>query len=369
MRIPKFSEKELEVVGETPPLFGMPGLPFFNYPCSMKEAVKATFRRDPYWLIFGINMRMMTPAVIPDNIARAFVFEANPVPPVTDGLVPDMFGIEWEYVPAVGGSMVRPGKPFAEDAWELLEKVQWPNPDEWDWKGSAKANNGTYLKSDAYNIISFLNGWFERLISMLDFENALMALYDEDQKEAVHKFFDRLTDLYITIFGRMIDAYPDIDGFSIHDDWGSQKETFFSPELCAEMIVPYMRRVTDFLHSRGKTAELHSCGQNIKQVPNMIAAGWDAWFPQNIVDSQLVYEMYGDKILVGVDPGISAEGKTEDEMRKAARDFVDRFMQPGKPCFYHYNLSACTPAFCEELYSYSRKKCCDMAHRPSAMVT
>ena len=39
MRIPKFSEKELEVVGETPPLFGMPGLPFFNYPCSMKEAV------------------------------------------------------------------------------------------------------------------------------------------------------------------------------------------------------------------------------------------------------------------------------------------------------------------------------------------
>ena len=173
---------------------------------------------------------------------------------------------------------------------------------------------------------------------MLDFENALMALYDEDRRKQFTEFFDRLTDLYITIFGRMIDAYPDIDGFSIHDDWGSQKETFFSPELCAEMIVPYMRRVTDFLHSRGKTAELHSCGQNIKQVPNMIAAGWDAWFPQNIVDSQLVYEMYGDKILVGVDPGISAEGKTEDEMRKAARDFVDRFMQPGKPCFYHYNL-------------------------------
>jgi hypothetical protein len=30
-----------------------------------------------------------------------------------------MFGIEWEYVPQVGGSMVRPGKPFVEDANEI----------------------------------------------------------------------------------------------------------------------------------------------------------------------------------------------------------------------------------------------------------
>jgi len=233
MSVPKFDEKELEVVGQTPSMFGMNSLPIFNYPCTMKEAVKATFRREPYWVNFGMDMKMMTPAVNPDNIARAFVFEANPVPPVVGKTVPDMFGIEWEYVPQVGGSMVRPGKPFAEDAWDLLEKVQWPNPDEWDWEGSAKANNGTFLKSENYNVIGFLNGWFERLISMLEFENALMALYDEDQKEAVHIFFDKLSDLYIKILGHMIDAYPEVDGFSIHDDWGSQKDTFFAPELCA----------------------------------------------------------------------------------------------------------------------------------------
>jgi hypothetical protein len=326
----------------------------------MKEAVKAAYRREPYWQIFGVDMKMMTPAVNPDNLARAFAFETQKHEPVTNGTVPDMFGIEWEYVPAVGGSMVRPGKPFAEDANELLEKLVWPDPDKWDWEASAKANNGSFLKDENYNVIGFLNGWFERLISMLDFDGALMALYDEDQKEATHQFFDKLSDLYINIFGHMIDAYPGVDGFSIHDDWGSQKETFFSPELCAEMIVPYMRRVTDFLHSKGKSCELHSCGSNFKQVPNMIAAGWDAWFPQTMVDTQKVYELYGDKILVGVDAHITKENKSDDELRAAARWFVDTFTQPGKPCFFHYAMDCCTRVFRDELYEYSRKKACGM---------
>lgn len=358
MSVPKFDISELEIVGENPEKFGMRATPIFNYPCTLREAIRATYRREPYWQTFAVNMQMMTPGVNPDNVARAFAFEAREYSPVLDGCVPDMFGVEWEFVPAVGGAMVRPGKPFAEDAWDLLEKIQWPDPDSWDWEASAKDNNGTFLKSENYNVIGFLNGWFERLISMLDFENALMALYDESEKEAVHKFFDKLTDLYINIFGHYIDTYPDVDGFSIHDDWGSQKDTFFSPELCNEMIVPYMRRLTDYIHSRGKNCELHSCGQNIKQVPNMIAAGWDSWFPQDIVDTQEVYKLYGDKLLVGIDPKIEHEGKTEDEMRQAARDFVDRFMQPGKNAFFHYTMACCTPEFCEELYAYSRKKAC-----------
>ena len=85
-------------------------------------------------------------------------------------------------------------------------------------------------------------------------------------------FFDKLTDFYITIFDKAIQTFPYIDAFFIHDDWGSQKETFVSPELAEKMIVPYMRRLTDFLHSKGKFCELHSCGNNYKQVPNYIKA-------------------------------------------------------------------------------------------------
>ena len=57
-----------------------------------------------------------------------------------------------------------------------------------------------------------------------------------------------------------------------------------------------MRRVTDYLHSRGKTCELHSCGQNYKQDPNMIKAGWDRWNPQPMNDTDGLYDQYGDKL-------------------------------------------------------------------------
>ena len=52
---------------------------------------------------------------------------------------------------------------------------------------------------------------------------------------------------------------------------------------------------------------------------------------------------------------------TEEEQRQSARNFVDRFMQPGKPATINFNAgSLLTPAFNEELYEYSRKKCCGM---------
>jgi hypothetical protein len=42
--------------------------------------------------------------------------------------------------------MVRPGKPFIEDANEIKDKVVWPDIDAWDWEGCAKAN-AEYLSS------------------------------------------------------------------------------------------------------------------------------------------------------------------------------------------------------------------------------
>jgi hypothetical protein len=92
-----------------------------------------------------------------------------------------MFGIEWEYIAQVGGSMVRPGKPFIEDANELADKVVWPDIDKWDWEGCAKANV-EYLSKPNFNICWFLNGWYERLISFMDFEGAVVAMIDEDQR-------------------------------------------------------------------------------------------------------------------------------------------------------------------------------------------
>ena len=71
---------------------------------------------------------------------------------------------------------------------------------------------------------------------------------------------------------------------------GSQRAPFFSPETCAEMIVPAMKRFTDHAHAKGLFTDLHSCGHIEKQVPNIIAAGWDSWGGMPMNDRAMLYE-------------------------------------------------------------------------------
>jgi len=134
-------------------------------------------------------------------------------------------------------------------------------------------------------------------------------------------------------------------------------DTFFSPSLAGEMIVPHMKRVTEFFHSKGKACDFHSCGQLFKQVPNMISAGWDSWTGQRISDTQKIYELDGDKIIVGVAPEMfDPDTTSEKEQRAAARAYADKFCNSEKPSYLNrYAASLLTPAFREELYIRSRE--------------
>ncbi len=114
MNVPKFDPKELTPVRHNPNFRGGAPIPIFNTPVTMKENAKLMFQRKPLWtgLEFSLDITLFCPAVHPDNVARASVFDGTMgfgVTNTTGGR--DMFGIEWEYVPSAGGSMVRPGKP------------------------------------------------------------------------------------------------------------------------------------------------------------------------------------------------------------------------------------------------------------------
>jgi hypothetical protein len=200
-----------------------------------------------------------------------------------------------------------------------------------------------------------LNGYFERLISFMDFAEAAVAMIDEDQQDAVKELYERLTDLYIKIVDKHIDYYH-AEAFYIHDDWGSQMAPFFSPDVAKELLVPAMRRLTDHIHSRGAIAELHSCGHVAQQVPNMIAAGWDTWSGMPMNDTYGLYDKYGDKIIIGVIPEQFDPATTPEEaQREKAREFAAKFCNPKKPCVINmYGAAVLTQPYKEELYKESR---------------
>jgi hypothetical protein len=362
MAAPKFHPEEMNVVREIPSFFpGAPGTKVYTYPVTPREAFIATMKRDPVWQITGSETGFFCPRINPDNIARSFVFDGEGMIMNDQAGVkvggPDMFGVEWVFVPSAGGSMVQPGNPMLTDVNDWKTKIKFPNIDAWDWEDSSRKNKDYIANQDTLTLAWIQNGFFERLISFMDFEGAALAIIDEDQQDAVKDLMLALADTYIKLIDKF-DKYYGVNSFTIHDDWGSQMAPFFSPVIGAKLIVPAMRKVTDHIHSIGGLADFHSCGHIDACVPNMIAAGWDSWSGMAMNDTQKDYELYGDKIVIGVIPDQYDPAATpEEDQRAAARKFVDKFCNPGKPCVINaYGSGALTPAFREELYKASRIK-------------
>lgn len=369
MAYPQYNPDELKIVSEIPNPAGGPATPMQNYPMEPGEACRLMYQRKAPWQIWSIldvGATMFCPAVIPDNVARALVVDGTMDPTVVPTGGKDMFGIDWEFIPTAGGSMVRPGQPTVDDANDLESILTWPDIDSWDWEGSRKANEGFLAMNKGKCINTWLlSGFYERLISMMDFGNAVVALIDDEQKDAIHAFMDKLSNLYCHLVDKLLEVFPEIDVFYIHDDWGSQMASFFSPETGAEMLVPYMKKVNDHIHAKGRYAHLHSCGHLMNQVENFIAAGYDAWDPQPMNDTIALYEKYGDRITIGLIPQLNQETTTVDEQRAYAREFAAKCCQSGKqsmlgmygtPAIVAFGgKNPTTPAFLEELYIQSRK--------------
>ncbi len=257
-------------------------------------------KKEPYeWTPTSLDIKDFRPAKIGDNIPRALVMEQTRYTGTYGG--PDMFGINWVFVPSVGGSMEDPDEPHTfEDIEDWEKTVKFPDIDAWDWEGCARENE-EYLTTDKIIHSTIYTGFFERLISFTGFENAAMDLIDEDCQPYVDALFSKLADLYIEIMHRM-HKYFNVEILEIHDDWGNQRSLMFSAETHREMLVPHIQRVADAAHEEGIFIEQHSCGKIEALVPNIIESRVDTWRGQGpVLDKKWIVDTYGDQFRFGVD--------------------------------------------------------------------
>ena len=327
-RIP-FDEAEMKVIGQhinfTSACFGPPVIPMYNTPITPKENVMNVFRRDgsAMWFPTTTDFAYVESRANPDHIARAEICDMGPKQPLEEKGGKDLFGVEWQFVEVAGGSMEVPGaKRLLEDVNDWKENVKFPDVEALDWE----ANKMNAVLNDSKRVlgITFQNGMFERLISFMGFEDAAVALIDEDQKDAIHELFDRLADMYI----EMIEKYMEVlnlESVTFHDDWGSQRAPFFSEQVCTEMIAPHIKKIADFCHSKGMIFNHHSCVKNELLVPSMLAEGDDMWWPQDMNDIDTLREKYGDKLVLSVVPPAVAEDASDEEIEAAAKAFVDKY--------------------------------------------
>lgn len=351
---------------EMTPRYVEPGFPgcaeraIFQTPVSLKENLVAAVRDKRCWFMPNVlDVQHYDPRIIPDNLARGEVWDGGePFTPDPDG-EQDVFGVTWLYDPVVRGSMVRPGAPLLEDIEDWKDVIVFPDVDSWDWDAQAELDKDYFTAEGYAYMATVFTGFFERLISWMDFEEAAIAMIDEESKPYVHELFDKLADLYISYIDH-ITAYAPIDGFELHDDWGSQKSTFMAVETVREMVLPYLKRVVDHAHEKGLFFQLHSCGKIESLVPTMIDAGVDLWMGQSLNDKKALFDRFGDKIMFEVElPAVGAQA-TREEVWEAAQQFADDFIVDGKPCAISiYSVVPEVPAaFTDAIYEISRQRYC-----------
>lgn len=352
-----FSESEMVTKIEEG---GNPARTIFDVPCTLRENLLQGLKTNDYQYLANVrDMHGINTALIADNVARGMVsIDGVRQIPSPEG-EQDVFGVTWIWEPNVRGSMVKPGEPFLKDIEDWEEVIKFPNPDEWDWANEPE-KYADILADRMYAVKSTIfTGYFERLISFMDFENAAIAMIDEDQQEYVTALFERLTDLYISYVDHFKESF-DIDVLEVHDDWGSQRAPLLSEETIRTMILPHLKRLVDHTHSLGIYFELHSCGKIEDLVPVMIDAGVDMWFGQEVNDKKKVLDLYGDKIMVEVEVPELGLDATDEEIEAAAEAWVEDFIIPGKPVALSIYSSARVnrPYMTDALYRLSRKKLC-----------
>ena len=361
-RIP-FNSDELKSTSTYPPArIGAVGAKKYNTPITPRENYNAVYTKGdmPLWIPISSDRRMWAPRLDADNVARGMVMDATPLTQeemeklARDG-AKDKFGIDWVYVPITTGSIVRPGSPAMTDANDWEKIVQFPNVESWDWAGSKEVNRETLATEERLLYAWVQTGLFERLISFMDFEGAAMAIIDDDQKDAVKALMNRLADVYIAMIKKYKETY-NTQVFCLHDDWGHQRNPFFSLNTVMEMIVPALTRVVQAVHDAGMFFDMHSCGKNELLVPAYLAAGCDSWSGQPMNDKAMLHEKYGDKLILGIEADITFTPETpEADAVAAAKRWVAKYgpTYEKKPCLC--SAGAAPPAFHETLYEETRK--------------
>ena len=244
----------------------------------------------------------------------------------------DDFGCQWIFVPEAGGPMLRPNaKSVVEDITKWESVVKFPDLKVRDYKTSAEKYMKESYQPGKVMHVNIGQSMTERLVALMGgYTEFLVALMVEP--EACRDFFDRFSQYYCDLIDIMFDLYP-INMITFHDDWGTEKDTFFSEKVLEDLIFEPTKKFIDRIKSKGDVCvEHHCCGRMERFAPYMIDMGIDMLQIQRRAnDIPMLKEKYGDKLgfccfTEGIEMGADVP---REELLAAIRNTVDLYGAKG----------------------------------------
>jgi hypothetical protein len=331
------------------PLFDTPVTPLENFE-------RAVTRKAPFWVPNTLtdyqNLMFQDLGVGNKQIGIDFRRKVT-----EDYTFVDWFGVPLTYVLSAGGATNTPNTHLLEDITEWEKVVKFPVLSDWDWKTNADAFMKNEYKPEKVLHIDLHNGVIQRLIAVLGgYTEGMFALSLEPA--AVRAFFDRLADHMCELVDLLCSLYP-VNLMTIHDDWGTEKDTFFGPKMMEELVFKPTKKIIDHIRSKGVHFMLHSCGNITRFIPYMIDMGAELLqIQRRAVDIPAMKVTYGDKIgfntgLEGLAPGASLP---REALLRKVRETVDIYGKGGGfTCSLYERDPELLWDVTSELFTYSRE--------------
>jgi uroporphyrinogen-III decarboxylase len=245
----------------------------------------------------------------------------------------DFFGVKWVASDsAVGGMMPAPREFILRDVTQWKKTITIGNIDSFDWEKTAEEESTLFKIDRDRQAVAFFcaNGVWERLASLMGFEEAMVALVEEP--EACTELFTAITDFKIKQAERALKYYK-ADVFVNFDDIATERNLFMSPETYRRLIKPHHTRLYQEIRNMGMIPVQHTCGHAELCVEDYIETGTAAWNSiQPTNDIAGILDRYGDRFCV--EGGFNTNGKpgrpdaTVDEVKaeveRCFRDYGEK---------------------------------------------
>ncbi|MCL2043069.1 MAG: hypothetical protein FWG89_02905 [Treponema sp.] len=183
-------------------------------------------------------------------------------------------------------------------SWEKAKARMKPNRDRIDWD-YLKTNYPRWKSEGRWVQGLFWFGFDVTHSWMTGFEPIIYALMEEP--EWVKDIFETYLDMSIALFDMIWDEGYHFDSIFWFDDMGYKDHLFFSNKIYEDVLQPFHKKAIDWARNRGIKTHLHSCGNIMQRVPQLVEIGLDCLNPIEIkagMDIKTLKRDFGDKLVL-----------------------------------------------------------------------
>lgn len=168
-------------------------------------------------------------------------------------------------------------------------------------------------------------GVLENLIGLVGYENLCLMLFDDP--ELVQMITDNIGSRLVRHY-EIAGTYDSVGAMISNDDWGFRTQPMMSPDDMKKYILPWHVKIVEAIHSHGKPAILHSCGNQatlMESIIEMCKYDGKHSYEDTIEPVEKAYEHLHGRIAVlgGIDLDFICR-RTPEEVFRRSREMLER---------------------------------------------